>query len=130
MNKTKRPVFLSALCVLTFTGSTIAFLSYFLASVFFEKTSEIIIKYSSWSSVNQISPLYFTAFMTLYAISLTGAIRMWKQHRNGLYLYSVAQLVILFLPIIWVNGQSFSQTNAIFTGIFISGYTWHWKWLK
>lgn len=130
MEKIKRPVLLSALCVLTFIGSTIAFLSYFLASVFFEKATEFIVKYSSWSSVKAISPLFFTALMVLYAFSLTGAIRMWKRHRSGFYIYSVAQLIILFLPVIWVNGQSFSVTNAIFSGIFILGYGWHLKWLK
>ncbi|HKI88788.1 MAG TPA: hypothetical protein VKA38_07170 [Draconibacterium sp.] len=130
MNKTKRPVFLSALCVLTFIGSTIAFLSYFLASVFFDKTAEIIIKYSSWSSVEQISPMFFTALMVLYAFSLTGAIRMWKRHREGFYLYTFAQLVILFLPVIWVNSQSFSVTNAIFSLIFIFGYGINWKYFE
>ena len=129
MNTTKRPDFLSALCVLTFTGSSIAFVGYFLVSVFFEQSAEIIIKYSSWSSVDRISPLFFTALMTLYAFSLTGAIRMWKQHRDGFFLYSFAQLVILFLPVIWINSQAFSITNTVFTGIFILGYAMHWKWL-
>ena len=130
MNKIKRPVFLIALCVLTFIGSTIAFMGYFLASVFFEKTAAFVIKYSSWNSVEQISPLFFTALMVLYAFSLTGAIRMWKRHRDGFYLYSIAQLAIIFLPAIWINSQSFSVTNAIFTGIFIIGYGWHLKWLR
>jgi hypothetical protein len=130
MNEKKRPDFLSALCILTFIGSSLAFVSYFLASVFFEKSVEIIIKYSSWSSVEQISPLYFTALMVLYAFSLTGAIRMWKQHRGGFYLYTLAQLIILFLPVIWVDSQAFSVTNTIFTGIFIVGYGWNLKWMK
>jgi len=130
MNEKKRPDFLSALCILTFIGSGLAFISYFLASVFFEKSAEIIIKYSSWSSVEQISPLYFTALMVLYAFSLTGTIRIWKHHRDGFYLYTLAQLIILFLPVIWVNVQALSITNAIFTGIFIVGYGWNLKWLK
>jgi len=130
MNKTKRPDFLSALCILTFTGSSLALIGYFLASVFFERSAEMIIKYSSWSSVDQISPLFFTALMVLYAFSLTGAIRIWKQHRDGFYLYSIAQIVILFLPVIWVNSQAFSVTNAIFTLFFIIGYAWHLMWLK
>lgn len=130
MNEKKRPDFLSALCILTFIGSSIAFIGYFFASVFFERIAEIIIKYSSWISVEQISPLFFTALMVLYAFSLTGAIRMWKRHRGGFYLYTLAQLIILFLPIIWIDSQTFSITNAIFTGIFIVGYGWNFKWLK
>lgn len=126
----KRNPFLSALCILTFLGSSAGFFGYFLASVFFEKTSAIIIEYSSLHSTDAISPLYFTTLMALNAISLTGAIRIWKLHRDGFYLYIVSQIIILFLPAIWINWKSFSDTNAIFTGIFIIGYLLNWKHLK
>lgn len=132
MNKinNNRPAFLSALCILTFIGSGIAFLGYFAASLFFEKTKEIIVQHSSWHSAEILSPAYFTLLMALYALSLTGAIRIWKLHRDGLYLYVFAQLIILFLPAIWLNWQAFSVTNAIFTVIFMTGYGMAWKWMK
>ncbi len=130
-NKIKnRPPFLSALCILTFTGSTFGFIGYFLASLFFDKTSELIIKYSSWHSVEAISPIYFTVLMALFAISLMGAIRMWKFHRDGFFIYSISQIVILFLPVIWIDCNAFSVANAIFTTVFILGYGWNWRWLK
>ena len=130
-NKTKsRPPFLSALCILTFIGSTLGFIGYFLASLFFDKTSELIIEYSSWHSVETISPIYFTVLMALFAISLMGAIRMWKFHRNGFFLYSISQIVILFLPPIWIDWNAFSSVNAIFTTIFIFGYGLNWRLLK
>lgn len=125
-----RPVSLTAFCVLTFIGSSAGFMLYFLAAVFFDKTSEIIIEYSNWSSVEAISPVFFTALMALMAISLTGAIRMWKFHRDGFFLYVFAQLGILFLPVIWVDWKSFSDTNAIFTGIFFIGYALNYKRFK
>lgn len=120
--RNQRPPFLSALCLLTFIGSSIGFIGYFLAALFFEKTSELIVKYSSWHSTETISPLYFTLLMALFAISLSGAIRMWKLHRDGFFLYVFAQLAILFVPVMWIDWQAFSTTNAIFTAIFISGY--------
>ncbi len=126
----KRPAFLSALCILTFIGSGVAFLAYFAAALFFDKTQEIIIRLSSWHSAAAVSPLFFTILMTLYALSLTGAIRMWKLHRDGLFLYLFSQLAILFLPALWIDWQAFSVTNAIFTLIFIVGYGVHRKWLK
>lgn len=127
---TNRSPLMTALCILTFTGSSIGFIGYFLASLFFEKTSELIIKYSSWNSVDAISPLYFTLLMALFAFSLTGAIRMWKFHRDGFYLYAIAQLLILFLPVIWINGSAFSVANAIATGVFILGYILTFRWIK
>lgn len=130
MNKKERPDLLSAFCILTFIGSSIGFVLYFLASLFFEEASEIIIRYSSWHTVDKISPLYFTIFMAMYAVSLAGAIRIWKQHRDGLFLYILAQFIIMFLPVVWINSHSFSTTNAIFTAVFIIGYLWHWRWMK
>mgnify|MGYP001097628272 CR=1 FL=1 len=127
---TKRPDFLSGLCLLTFIGSGVTFVGYFLASLFFAEVTELIIKYSSWHTVKPISPLYFTVLMALSALSLTGAIRMWKLHRDGLFLYLFAQLTILFLPAVWINWQAFSMTNAIFTSVFIVGYLLNWKSLR
>ena len=126
----ERSSFFTALCILTFTGSGLGFFLYFFAALFFKQASEFIIKYSNWSSVEAISPVYFTALMALMAISLTGAIRMWKFHRDGFFLYIFAQLCVLFLPVIWIDWKSFSDTNAIFTGIFIIGYVLNFKRLK
>lgn len=126
----KRSPFMSALCILTFIGSSIGFIGYFMASLFFEKTSELIIKYSSWHSVDAISPLYLIILMALSAISLTGAIRMWKFRRDGFFIYTIAQLLILFVPVIWTYGSTFSITNAVTTGFFIIGYAWNFKYYK
>ncbi|MEZ5103210.1 MAG: hypothetical protein R2757_01825 [Draconibacterium sp.] len=126
----KRPSLLRAFCILTFVGSTLGFIGYFFAALFFEKTSEIIIEYSNWNNVDEISPLYFTTLMALMALSLTAAIRIWKLHRDGYYLYILSQLTIMFLPVFWINRTAFSDTNAIFTVIFFIGYGIHFKLLK
>ena len=128
--KTNLSNLLAALCILTFIGSTTAFIGYFLASAFFEKTSELIIKYSNWHSVETISPFYFTILMVLSAISLTGAIRMWKLHRDGFFIYTISQLIFLFLPVIWLDLNAFSVTGAIFTAVFVVGYAMSWKLLR
>jgi hypothetical protein len=128
--KTTRTSFLSALCILTFIGSTTSFLIYFLAALFFEKATDFIIKYSNWHSVEVISPFYFTLFMALSALSLVGAIRMWKLHRDGFIIYTIAQIILLFLPAIWIGWNSFSVTGAIFTAVFVAGYAMSLKRMK
>jgi hypothetical protein len=55
---------------------------------------------------------------------------MWKQHVDGFILYLFSQLIILFLPAVWVNWQAFSTTNLIFTLVFTAGYAIHLKWMK
>jgi hypothetical protein len=103
---------------------------YFLASVFYEKASEIIIKYSNWNSVEAISPLYFTLFMAVSAMSLIGAIRMWKLHSDGFFVYIISQIIIMFLPVVWIGWNAFSPIGAIFTSIFFIGYGLNWKSFK
>lgn len=118
----RRSSFLSALCILTFLGSGISFLMYFIAALFFDEASAFIIKYSRWSSTEVISPIYFTLLMALNALSLTGAIRMWKLHRDGFFLYVISQLIIVFVPAFWINMDAISISNVIFTLIFFAGY--------
>ena len=126
----KRPPFLSALSILSFIGSGLGFVGYFLVSVFYERAAEIIVKYSYYHSVEQISAFYFTVLMALFALSLAGAIRMWKLHRDGFFLYTLSQLTILFLPVIWMDWQALSATNAIFTAIFVGGYALNLKYMR
>ena len=125
-----RSSFLSALCILTFLGSGLSFLIYSIASLFFDEATEFIIKYSRWDSTDAISPFYFTMFMALNAISLTGAIRIWKLHRDGFYLYVLAQLLLLIAPAVWINFEAISVSNVIFTTIFIVGYGFNFKKLN
>ena len=68
--------------------------------------------------------------MALSAASLIGAIRIWKLHRDGFFIYSIAQIIMLFLPVIWIGHNSFSVTGAIFTAIFIGGYALNLKWMR
>lgn len=126
----KRPDFLSGLCMLTFFGSSVTFIGYFIASLFFEEATNLIVQYSSWHSTESISPVYFTVLMALSALSLVGAIRMWKLHKDGFFLYTFAQIVIVLIPVIWVGSHAFSVTNTIFTAVFITGYGLNFRWLK
>jgi hypothetical protein len=126
----RRPPLLSALCILTFIGSSIGFIGYFIAALFFDEISELIIRYSSWHTTHAISPDYFLLLMVFYSLSLIGAIRMWKLHRNGYFIYVPAQLAILILPAIWLDWHALSVTNTFFTLVFIAGYTYNLKYLK
>ncbi len=130
MKTTERSPFLSALCILTFIGSGIGFLGYFYLSLFFEKASELIVSIGNIQSMDKVTPWYFLILMVLYALSLTGAIRMWKLHRDGYFLYVAAQLLVLFLPVFQLGWAAFYFTNAIFTIVFVLGYSLNYKFFK
>ncbi|HCE58507.1 MAG TPA: hypothetical protein DER09_11930 [Prolixibacteraceae bacterium] len=68
--------------------------------------------------------------MVLSAVSLAGAIRMWKLHRDGFFFYTLAQLGMMILPVYWLGWNSFTVPGAIFTVVFVAGYAVNWKWMK
>jgi hypothetical protein len=130
MNKIYRHDFLSALCILTFIGSSFKFVLYLLASLFFERTSIIIVEYSAWHSTDAVNSFYFTILMSLSVFSLIGTVLMWKLCLNGFYIYTAAQVLLLFFPVFWIGNHAFSVMNLIFTIIFICSYALNIKYLK
>mgnify|MGYP000354189066 CR=1 FL=1 len=79
------------------------------------------------TATEKLSPIYFALLMAAFSISMTGAIKLYRMQRSGIYFYLVAQAVILFLPVIWLGSNAFSVTNAIFTLIFSGVYLYYYK---
>lgn len=130
MSTIQRNDFLSALCILTFAGSSFKFVLYLLASLFFERASEIIIEYSAWHSTDAVNSLYFAILMSLSAFSIVGAVLMWKLRRSGFYVYTASQVLLSLLPVLWINNQASSIVNLIFTVVFICSYALNLRNLK
>jgi hypothetical protein len=128
--KSHKPELLTALCLLTFAGSGAGFFTYFMAALFFEKASAFIVEYSSTHTTAAISPFYFVLFMALSAVSLAGAIRMWKLHRDGFFFYTLAQLGMIILPVYWLGWNAFTVPGAVFTVVFVTGYAINWMKMK
>ncbi len=122
MNKTERPRVLESLCWLSFLGSGGGFLLYLAAAVFYGTSQGIILKYSSLSSADHLPPVYFLLFSVLFAVSLYGVSRMWILKKTGFFIYTLAQLAILLLPIMWMGKAAFSAVALIFTLLFIGAY--------
>jgi hypothetical protein len=119
---TKKPIFYEAACVFSIIGSSIGFISMFVATFFFKEVTEKIRAVTNMTSTEKLSPVYFAMLMAAFSISLAGAIKLYRMQRSGIYFYLTAQILILFLPVIWLGSYSFSTTNAIFTLLFSGVY--------
>lgn len=64
---------------------------------------------------------YYAISAVLYALSLTGVILMWKMHRNGLHCYTLAQLLLLIIPVAFLGKEFLALGDVMFT-IFFVGY--------
>ena len=68
-------------------------------------------------------PRYFFIIETLlYALSLTGAIMMWRYKMIGFHLYSVAQLLLIAVPPLLMGKMFFNLGEAMLTLCFIVFY--------
>jgi hypothetical protein len=110
-----RSTLLTVFLVLTFIGSGVSFLSnaYIAASLdsvvaFVEDAAYndnmaafAAILEQSINTMERVGVGYFALFALLYLVSLFGAFFMWKLKKIGFHLYASAQIVALFIPMIF-----------------------------
>ena len=129
----KRPQMLSILCILTFIGSGLnVFSSLFIASFFdaFQVLAEEIGEKYGLPGMEiflSATPGFFLITALLYSGSVTGAIMMWRLRKVGFHLYTIAQILLLIAPMYFLNLQSPSVLDLIFTGLFIILYSTQMK---
>ena len=121
----KKPLFYEAACIFSMIGSSLGFVSMFVASLFFTPVTEKIRQFTNMRATEHLSQFYFALLMTAFAVSLSGAIQLYRMQRRGLYFYLPAQAIVLFLPVYWLGSNAFSVSNAIFTVIFSGVYLYH-----
>jgi hypothetical protein len=124
---TKKPLLYEAACIFSIIGSSIGFLSMFIAAFFFETVTEKITAITNITATEKLSPIYFALLGTAFCISLAGAIKLYRLQRSGYFYYITAQLMVLFLPVLWIDGNAFSSTNAIFTLLFSGVYLYYFR---
>jgi len=124
--KTK-PLFYESACIFSIIGSSIGFVSMLISTFFFRIVTEKITSITNITSTEKLSPVYFAMLMAAFSVSLTGAIKLYRMQRTGLYFYLSAQIIILFLPVFWLGTNAFSVTNAIFTVIFSGVYLYYYR---
>ena len=71
------------------------------------------------------APWSFSFFILnglLYGVSLVGAIFMWRLQRYGFHLYTIAQLLLIALPVFFIGKNSFDLGNLMITLFFVTFY--------
>ena len=118
----KRPAFFESLCWLSFLGNAGGFLIYLTASLFFNRTAVLVRNIGNLQSMDGITPFYFILLAVFYLIAFWSVLRMWKFKTDGLVIYIILKLILLFFPAIWLGWQALSMTGVIFTSLFIVLY--------
>lgn len=135
--ESKRPVFLTILCVLTFISSFVGALSALFTPLF----SDIFVTVVSESPFveESLRPALiglinagwrFHFWMLLFHIgSFIGAVYMWQLKKIGFHFYAISNLAILFIPTVVLN-MLVGIENVLSTIIFIGFYAVFLKLMK
>ncbi len=133
----KRPTFLTVLCILTFISAGMGSMS----ALFTPPFSDIMVEFVKMNPgfdetmkpelirLLQAGWSYYLITFVLSICSLTGAVLMWNLKKIGFHFYALSNLGLLFVPM-FILGMATSWGSILFTSSFIAMYAIHLKELK
>jgi hypothetical protein len=141
----KRPTLLTVLAVLSFIGSGISFFSYLMMSIYYnaflevfqsdlaETYKQIGVEIDTDTIINFFNAAGrpFFIFSTLaYFGSLYGVYKMWNLQKVGIHFYTISQLVVLLLPLLFVSSDLSAAPGLLFTLLFVLLYYRSFKMIE
>jgi hypothetical protein len=132
----KRPTLLNILCILTFIGSGMNFISSLMISVFYDQfalLAENINKSFHLPGLDMMmegKSLFFATSALISAGCVTGAILMWRLKKAGFHLYTIFQILLILSPMYFFHLSTPSPPDLILSGIFIILYSSNLKYMS
>lgn len=133
MGATKRPTFLTVLCILSFVGIALSVIfglkNYFDATSMAANTelNDFVAMFGMDSAAMAKSYLIVTL---LNLLVLAGVWMMWKQKKMGFFMYLIGEGAQAIVPFVIIGGTvagTQSLVMAIFAGVFIVMYALNLK---
>ena len=141
-NNEKRPVGLIVLAVLTFIGSSIMALSYFVVFAMYDVLPDMIqqmgntfgeplssIYKQSAETISSVSKNSFLLITLPYLLSIVGAGLMLAMRKLGFHLYVAAQVLVLTLPMLLLK-EGFPIGGLFLSIAFVGLYFTFFKKMK
>ncbi len=116
----KRSGLLTTLLVLTFISSGLATLGSLFGAVAFGTLAGMIENVPGMEAIAGAGTGYFIVSLVLSGASLFGAIKMWGLKKMGFYIYTIAQVLMIIVPLFF--SMPFSAFSTIITALFIVLY--------
>jgi hypothetical protein len=130
-DKPQRPTLLTVICILSFIGSGLSGITFFMVYVSFEEMAPMLQEISSgipgMELLARATKNFFLAGAVLYLFSYIGINLMWRMKKVGFHFYTGAQIFILALPIIYIPDFPFPFLDALITALFVVMYARHYK---
>jgi hypothetical protein len=130
----KRPELLTILCILSFIWSGLQGLSNIFVftnlDMLLNSKDKIPFLTKEMQQLFETSPTFFLLNSLFFFFSFTGVLLMWKLHKVGFHIYSLAQIAILFVVSIYKPFQVFPLAEILITALFILLYFRHLKFMN
>jgi hypothetical protein len=131
-----RPVMLTVLCILTFIGSGMNFMSGLLFFAFYDVFLSVLgnlaktMNLPGMEILQEAKPSFFLFSAFFYALSFAGALLMFNLKKTGFHLYTIAQILLIVATMYFLKLPGPSILDVILSGIFIVLYGIHLKFMK
>ena len=135
--KVQRPQLLTILCILTFIAAGLSIAGALCipalsgVMVGFMKAAP---NYDAQRDADAITIVqagwgYYMVMLALEAMELTGAIMMWKLKKNGFHVYTIASILLFYLPVLWLH-LPFNLFGAMLSAGFVGLYAVNMRFMK
>lgn len=131
-----RPQSLSFICILSFIGSGISALTALLVLLIFDAVPALVEQGGLPQAIEMNEILqkagksFFAVMLVLYVASFFGVFQMWKQQKTGFHIYTLAQLLLLLVPLLMISGFTLPVSNWLLTLTFIGAYALNLRFMK
>jgi hypothetical protein len=129
----KKPVLLKVLLILTFIGSGMTTFSNLFLFVFFHQIKSVVDSMGSsyhffgtamdLKPFFDISPLFYLLQGLFSGLSFSGALLMWNLRKTGFHLYTVAQIILLIVPKLFIPNLPFPTMELLVSFLFVFYYS-------
>ena len=119
--------------VLTFIGSGCSLFAYILMGLLMPMLSQSYFAgdipvadnmRAMYEMLFKVPRVFYILSGVCYGLSLVGAALMWNQRVWGFHAYTIAQIVILALPVVYMGNSFFNVGDAMITLLFVAYYYW------
>ncbi|NVN94648.1 MAG: hypothetical protein HXX18_05120 [Bacteroidetes bacterium] len=133
----QRPQMLSFICILTFIWSGIGLLNNLFCVLLYDPIKEYIPVMVFPEIYKEMKPallqlfsanrFFFITTLVFCFFSLFGAIKMWKLQKLGFHFYTISQILLLMLPLVFIKGGGTQSFEIVITAMFVIMYAMHLK---
>ena len=134
-SKPERPKLLNILCILTFIGSGMNFISSLMIALFYDQFTILVEEISKsfhlpgMELMLEGQSIFFAVSALVYAGCIAGAILMWRLKKADFHVYTIFQILLILSPMYFLHLSGPSFLDLILSGTFIILYSSNLKYM-